>query len=155
MRLMQFAFAGCLITDQHGRYLMQLRDDKPGILHPGAWGLFGGGIEPGEAPEAAVRRELVEEIGAALMPEFFRALKLPVRLDDGPVLVRSVAVFAARIEAELVTGMHQTEGAGRSLFPPELLLLEPRVALTARLAVALHAEPLLGSCTAPREDFAA
>ena len=37
------AFAAALITDQHGRYLLQLRDDKPRILHPGAWGLFGGG----------------------------------------------------------------------------------------------------------------
>lgn len=46
-----------------GRFLMQLRDNNPGILHPGCWGFFGGHIDPGETPEAAVKRELQEEIG--------------------------------------------------------------------------------------------
>ena len=47
---------------QDGKYLMQLRDDIPGIFYPGVWGLFGGQIETGEEPKAAVKRELVEEI---------------------------------------------------------------------------------------------
>lgn len=41
---------------------MQLRDDRPGIWYPGHWGLFGGTIEVGERPEAALRRELAEEL---------------------------------------------------------------------------------------------
>jgi 8-oxo-dGTP diphosphatase len=41
---------------------MQLRDDIPGIVYPGHWGFFGGHLEPGENPEQALRRELVEEI---------------------------------------------------------------------------------------------
>ena len=45
------------------RYLMQLRDQKPGIFYPGHWGLFGGGIEPGESAEDGLRRELFEELG--------------------------------------------------------------------------------------------
>ena len=45
-----------------GRYLMQLRDDIPGILYPGVWGLFGGHLEPGEEPKAGLKRELIEEI---------------------------------------------------------------------------------------------
>lgn len=149
-------YSGALIVDQHGRYLMQLRDDKPGILHPGAWGMFGGGIEPGEAPEAALARELAEEIGLVPSPpKFFRTLRVPTRIDDGPVHVRGVAVFACSIAAEAVAGLAQAEGSGRALWPPELLLLERKVAISARLAVALHAEATLGSCTAPRTDFAA
>ena len=51
------------IIQQDGKYLMQLRDDIPTIIYPGVWAFFGGHIEPGEKPEAALRRELKEEIG--------------------------------------------------------------------------------------------
>ena len=40
------------------RWLLQLRDDVEGILHPGHWGLFGGHLERNESPEAAIQREL-------------------------------------------------------------------------------------------------
>lgn len=43
-------------------FLMQLRDDLPRILYPGVWGLFGGHLEPNEAPLPGLRRELLEEI---------------------------------------------------------------------------------------------
>lgn len=44
------------------RFLMQLRDDIPGIFYPGHWGFFGGHLDPGETPEEAMKRELIEEI---------------------------------------------------------------------------------------------
>ncbi|MGB5711859.1 MAG: NUDIX domain-containing protein [Waterburya sp.] len=50
------------IIHQEGKYLMQLRDDIPNIAYPGVWGFFGGHIEPEEEPEAALKRELIEEI---------------------------------------------------------------------------------------------
>lgn len=50
------------IIYQEGKFLMQLRDNIPTILYPGIWGLFGGHIEPGETPEAGVKREIREEI---------------------------------------------------------------------------------------------
>ena len=50
------------ILYQDEYFLMQLRDDIPNIAAPGCWGFFGGHLDPGETPEEALRRELVEEI---------------------------------------------------------------------------------------------
>ena len=55
-----------------GRILMQMRDDVPGIAMPGKWGLFGGGVDPGEGPYEAVVRELHEEIGVLRPVEEFK-----------------------------------------------------------------------------------
>ncbi len=51
------------ILYRHGKFLLQLRDDIPSIVHPGSWALFGGHLELGETPEQGLRRELLEEIG--------------------------------------------------------------------------------------------
>lgn len=54
------------IIEQQGRFLLQLRDDIPGINYPGKWAFFGGHLDPGETPEVALKRELQEEIGYTL-----------------------------------------------------------------------------------------
>jgi 8-oxo-dGTP pyrophosphatase MutT (NUDIX family) len=51
------------------QFLMQLRDNIPGIAYPGCWGLFGGHVEPGETPDITLQREIFEEIGYNL-PSF-------------------------------------------------------------------------------------
>ena len=55
-----------LLVHRDGRILLHLRDDDPGIVHPGLWGTFGGSVEPGETPEQCARREVLEETGLAL-----------------------------------------------------------------------------------------
>lgn len=59
----QYIHVAIAILYQQNKFLLQLRDDIPGIIYPGHWGLFGGHIEPGETPDIAVKRELLEEIG--------------------------------------------------------------------------------------------
>lgn len=51
------------ILYQNNQFLLQLRDNIPNIVYPGHWGLFGGHLEPGESPDIALQRELLEEIG--------------------------------------------------------------------------------------------
>ena len=51
-----------IITVEDGRYLMQLRDDIPGIFYPGHWGCFGGAVGHGEDNLDACQRELAEEL---------------------------------------------------------------------------------------------
>lgn len=55
------------ILYRENKFLMQLRDNIPNIIAPGCWALFGGHIEPGETPEIAVQREVMEEIGYELI----------------------------------------------------------------------------------------
>ena len=64
----QQAHVAIAILYQKNKFLMQLRDNIPGILYPGYWALFGGHIEPGETPDVAVKREILEEIGYILPP---------------------------------------------------------------------------------------
>lgn len=45
-----------------GKYVMQLRDDKPDIPSPGIWSLFGGMMNEGEDSSKAVEREIREEL---------------------------------------------------------------------------------------------
>jgi len=49
---------GGLVLDDHGRLLLVLRANDPGR---GLWSVPGGKVEPAEADEAAVRREIAEE----------------------------------------------------------------------------------------------
>lgn len=98
------------ILHRNHQFLMQLRDDIPGIIYPGHWGLFGGHIEPGENSDTAVRRELLEEIGYA-----------PARLTkvgyyDDPHVIRHVYEGALTVDpSELVL----MEGWDMDLLTPD------------------------------------
>jgi ADP-ribose pyrophosphatase YjhB (NUDIX family) len=54
--------AGAIITDSDGRVLLLKHRFRPGT----GWGMPGGFIEAGEQAEAALRRELHEEVGLEL-----------------------------------------------------------------------------------------
>ncbi len=130
--------AVAVMATPDGRYLMQLRDPDPAILLPDHWACFGGSIEPGESAEAALHRELREELDyRAADARFF--IELTIDLPFAPPRTDLMIFFAVPILPADVDRMVQREGAGRRLFTPEELAAETRVAPWDLAAVLMHA----------------
>ncbi|MFB7255113.1 MFS transporter [Streptomyces nojiriensis] len=110
--------ASALIHDGHGRYLLHLRDDLPGIWEPGAWALLGGGREPGDTSlEDTVRRELREEAG--LEPGVVEPFAVELATGtDGRTL--PVAVFTAQWNDDPAR-LPLTEGVMLAWFHPDAM----------------------------------
>lgn len=62
-----FPVVAAALIDAEGRVLLQRR--PPGKELAGLWEFPGGKIEPGERPEAALVRELAEELGIDVDPQ--------------------------------------------------------------------------------------
>lgn len=139
------------------RLLTILRDDKPGIDHPGEWDLPGGGREAGERPLQTILRETREEVGLGLEDVRF-AMCEPVASRTAPGLTGwwFAAQLPASAEAQVVLG---DEGQRWALMAPGDWLADPgsiahfRPRVRAGLA-ALGRAGLLGekiSCRTPTE----
>ena len=128
--------AVALIILGDGRYLLQLRDQKPGVFYPGHWGLFGGAIEPGETPELALRRELQEELGLAVS-------KMAHVTDFSFTFVRTGVVtrhfFEVPIPSLAVDKITLMEGSEMRAFFASEILNFPRVVPYNSFAIWLHA----------------
>jgi len=113
------AVAAIIVVPQQG-YLLQLRDDRPDIFFPDHWGLFGGAIEPGESEEAALQRELAEEIGIDLPPGVARYV---TRIDfdwNRPGCGRTTrAFFEVILAPERAQSLVLREGADLRVFKPD------------------------------------
>lgn len=58
-----------LMQDPEGRFLLQMRDNAPGIAHPLMWDFFGGGVEADESVQEAAARECREELAIDVTPD--------------------------------------------------------------------------------------
>jgi 8-oxo-dGTP pyrophosphatase MutT (NUDIX family) len=97
-------FASAIIIDTQGRFLLQQRDDIPGILHPGKISLFGGHREGRETFLQCVVREVHEEISHFVPPEHFEHMASYNGVDangsavvDELFLTRNVPADAVRV----------------------------------------------------------
>ena len=61
--------ASTVIMNNKNEVLLMLRDNKPGILNPGKWGLIGGHIEDRENALQTAIREIKEETGLIIKPK--------------------------------------------------------------------------------------
>ncbi len=126
--------ACAILIDTRGRFLLQQRDDVPGILQPGKVGLFGGHLEDGETYLQCVVREIQEEIGYHVSPDRFEHLAsydgTEIDADGGTVrgeffIVRDVPADALRV----------TEGSLLIVEPDKLATVDHNFAPSTRFAV--------------------
>lgn len=54
--------AKIIILNSENKLLLHLRDNKKDIPFPNSWALIGGGIDEGETPMEAIKREAKEEL---------------------------------------------------------------------------------------------
>jgi 8-oxo-dGTP pyrophosphatase MutT (NUDIX family) len=114
------AAVGAIITTPDGHYLLQHRDDLPQIWYPNHWGLFGGGIEPGESPEEALRRELMEEVSFAPRElRYFTQLDFHFGFAGGSEIPR--LYYEAPVTVDDIASMRLGEGQAMRLFSAEEL----------------------------------
>lgn len=126
-----------VIYTQDGRYLMQLRDDKPGLPLRDHWAFFGGEVESGEAPENAILREVEEEL--AFRPNncsWFHEAVYILPLHGGGVVRK--AYYLVAIKPEEVDYMALCEGADLKLMNVDEILTLNRVAPWDLSVVLLH-----------------
>ncbi|MDB5692605.1 MAG: (deoxy)nucleoside triphosphate pyrophosphohydrolase [Alphaproteobacteria bacterium] len=102
------------LVDAERRVLLQRR--APGRAMAGLWEFPGGKVEPGERPEAALARELAEELGilvdpASLAPAAFASADSPERTGRPMLLL----LYVCRL----------WEGVPRPLDAAELKWLRP------------------------------
>ena len=104
-----------VITPGDGRYLMQVRDDRPGLLYAGYICLFGGAIEEGESASEALVRELYEEL--RFTPARFSYLTEIIypRVRNGTTQFVHDTHFIVPVTDEEIARMELHEGAAMEL----------------------------------------
>ncbi|WP_326801215.1 NUDIX domain-containing protein [Streptomyces sp. NBC_01788] len=143
------ANASALIYNDHGEYLLHLRDYFPGeIWEPGMWSLLGGGREPQDVTlDDTVRRELAEEAGLDLAD--LTPIGTEYASDDAGATV-PIAIYAGRWNGD-PRELRLTEGVMLAWFAPDDLR-RLRIADTTSNLVRRHANSLPAS-TAPQSGL--
>ncbi|HVA15633.1 MAG TPA: NUDIX domain-containing protein [Stellaceae bacterium] len=122
-------------------YLLQLRDDKPGIFYPGHWGCFGGAIEPSDpSVEAGLRRELAEELAIELPPgalRYFTTMTFDLGFIGMGIVER--AYYEARLAPHHLANLRLGEGSRFAVFAAREALSLRRVTPYDAFALWLHA----------------
>jgi 8-oxo-dGTP pyrophosphatase MutT (NUDIX family) len=108
---------GAILVNERGEVLLQQRDEKPGLLYPGYWTFFGGAVEDGETIEAAIRRELWEELELELPLDYWVEYVCPVRTIEGEVVVRNNLFIGAMTQPLDALRLH--EGQAMAYFDRE------------------------------------
>lgn len=119
--------AACALVDPDGRVLIAQRPE--GKASAGQWEFPGGKVEPGEYPEAAVVRELREELGVEPCERCLQPFAFASRpLDDGRHLLMPLYVcrkwdgFPDPKEGQRIAWVMPRDLSGYALLPADIPL---------------------------------
>lgn len=130
--------AVALVVVDGTRYLMQLRDQKPGIFFPGHWGVFGGAVDPGENVEQALAREMEEELALRhATARYFTSMDIDFGYCGLGIVKRSY--FEIAIKASDIDRLILGEGSQMCAFEARTLLNNERVVPYDAFAIWMHA----------------
>jgi len=122
-----------------GRYLMQLRDSKADIFYPDHWGCFGGAVDAGEAPVAALARELEEELQVTVRAiDATRFTEFSFDFGFAGDGIRLRTYYAVTLPQAGLDGLVLGEGADFAAFEAQSLLAMPRVVPYDAFALWMH-----------------
>ena len=130
----EYEIALVLLVDPSGAVLLQHRDEDA-AASPNQWSLPGGHLEPGETPEEAARRELLEETGLAA-DELHPLWSGPRPSEDGFPHTVTVHAFCGTTEArqeDVVLGEGQA-----MVFIPRDEIFKRELAAPSALLLSLH-----------------
>lgn len=132
--------AAAILTLPDGRYVLQERDRHPAVWYPGHWGLFGGAIDdPSETAEAALRRELQEELEfTPVRCDFFIRTSYDYAASGTPkAFARSY--FVVPITEQELAGLTLHEGRSMGVFAPDEVFSRLELAPYDGFVLFLHA----------------
>lgn len=120
------------VFDCTGRIILQLRDNAIGIENPGKIGLFGGAVHNEETAVSAAIRELREELGIHIEPEFLTPLFVADKTESSG---RLVTVHVFKLDFVKTDDLLLMEGCAIVLANPKAISASPLVASFTRLTI--------------------
>lgn len=134
---------GAILHTIDGRYLMQLRDNRPHVSMRGQWGLFGGVVEKRERPDLALTRELMEELAFAPRAKPTRFAEVSWELGFAGQGTHAKILYSVPVTAKELRAMRLGEGSEMRLFTLAKLLATRNVVPWDAFSVTLFARRAL------------
>ena len=115
-----------IILLEDGRFVLQHRDDIPGIWYPNHWGCFGGALNNGESAMEALKREIYEEIRFIVKEAtYFVGLNFDLTQLGLKRYYRNYYLVSMTVQE--YAGLELHEGQGIDAFPSDIILSQLRV----------------------------